>query len=188
MNSHIGQPRLIILDRDGVLNENRPDYVLRPEDWIPIPGSLEAVAHLQARGHTVVVATNQSAVGRGLLTPTALEAVHARMRVLLASAGVSDIDVYICPHGPSDGCDCRKPAPGLYRRILAEHPHSLERVDVVGDARRDLVPAWTLGLSAHLVRSGLGRLAEHELSDTERLRTTVHNSLADYARRVTEPL
>ncbi|MCL5798678.1 MAG: HAD-IIIA family hydrolase [Gammaproteobacteria bacterium] len=188
MNPHFGQPRLIILDRDGVLNENRPDYVLRPEDWIPIPGSLEAVARLQAHGHTVVVATNQSAVGRGLLAPSALETVHARMRALLESVGGSAVDVYICPHGPSDGCDCRKPAPGLYRRILTEHPHTLERVDVIGDARRDLVPAWTLGLSAHLVRSGLGRLAENELSDNERHRTTVHNSLADYALRVTEPL
>ncbi len=174
--------RLVILDRDGVLNVNRPDYVLRPEDWIPIPGSLEAVARLQSRGYTVAVATNQSAVGRGLLTNDALEVVHARMQDLLERAGAAPIGVYVCPHAPEAECDCRKPAPGLYRRILADNPLPISLVDVVGDARRDLLPAWTLGFRAHLVRSGLGRSTEHELTDDERKRVTIHDTLADCTR------
>jgi len=174
--------RLVILDRDGVLNVNRPDFVLVPEDWIPIPGSLEAVAMLRAQGHTVVVATNQSAVGRGLLTLDALEAVHARMRTLLAAVGAELDGIYVCPHAPQAGCDCRKPAPGLYRRILADRPFAPPLVDVVGDARRDLEPAWALGLRAHLVRSGLGRDTERALSAEDKIRTVIHDTLRDYAR------
>jgi D-glycero-D-manno-heptose 1,7-bisphosphate phosphatase len=178
--------RLVILDRDGVLNVNRPDFVLVPEDWIPIPGSLEAVAHLKACGHTVVVATNQSAVGRGLLSPDALEAVHARMHTLLAAVGARLDSVYVCPHAPQAGCGCRKPAPGLYRRILAEHPFPPALVDVVGDARRDLEPAWALGLRAHLVRSGLGRDTERALSAEDKIRTVIHDTLHDYARTLVD--
>ncbi len=182
MKPEARRSRLVILDRDGVLNVNRPDYVLRPEDWIPIPGSLEAVAWLKSHGHTVVVATNQSAVGRGLLTLEGLEAVHARMHDLLRQAGATLDGVYVCPHAPEDGCDCRKPAPGLYRCALAEYPTPPDRVDVLGDARRDLLPAWALLLHAHLVRSGLGRETERRLDDLERNLTTIHDTLADYVR------
>lgn len=181
-------PGLVILDRDGVLNVDRPEYVLRPAEWIPIPGSLEAVARLTRAGHRVVVATNQSAVGRGLLAENVLEAIHDRMREEIAAHGGRIEAVYVCPHAPDEGCPCRKPAPGLYRRALDAFPDvPLRAVRVVGDSLRDLLPAWELGVSAHLVRTGKGEATLQALGPGERSRARVHDDLSAFVRDLLDP-
>ena len=109
--------KLVILDRDGTINEDRDDFVKSPAEWVPIPGSLEAIARLNHAGWHTVVATNQSGLARGLLDVAALNAIHARMNRELAELGGRIDAVFFCPHGPDDGCACRKPLPGLFTMI-----------------------------------------------------------------------
>jgi D-glycero-D-manno-heptose 1,7-bisphosphate phosphatase len=150
--------KLIVLDRDGVINEDSDAYVKTPEEWIPIPGSLEAIARLCKAGWTVAVATNQSGLARGLFDATALSDMHFKMQQQVMELG-GRIDLIVhCPHGPDDDCGCRKPLPGLFERI-AEHFHlsDLNGVPVVGDSRRDLLAGMQLGGVPYLVRTGKGR-------------------------------
>ncbi len=148
--------KLVILDRDGVINEDSDAYIKSPSEWIPIPGSLEAIARLKAAGYTVAVATNQSGLARGLYDTPALEAIHRKMAVLLASMdGTVDVLEY-CPHGPEAGCDCRKPRPGMLVRIGKRLGVSLQRVPAVGDSLRDLQAAADVGAQPILVRTGKG--------------------------------
>ena len=155
---HLAKPvKLIVLDRDGVINEDSDDYVKALHEWIPIPGSLQAIARLCQAGWTVAVATNQSGLARGLFDASTLEDMHLRMQQLVMEQG-GRIDLIVhCPHGPDDGCDCRKPLPGLFRRI-AEHFHlaDLKGVPVVGDSHRDLHAGLQLGGVPYLVRTGKG--------------------------------
>jgi D-glycero-D-manno-heptose 1,7-bisphosphate phosphatase len=149
--------KLIVLDRDGVINEDSDDYVKSPDEWVPIPGSLEAIARLCKAGWTVAVATNQSGVARGKFDLSTLGDMHLKMQQLAMEAG-GRIDLIVhCPHGPEDGCDCRKPLPGLFRRI-AEHYGltDLVGVPVVGDSHRDLHAGLVLGGTPYLVRTGKG--------------------------------
>ncbi|PPE69074.1 D-glycero-beta-D-manno-heptose 1,7-bisphosphate 7-phosphatase [Caldimonas thermodepolymerans] len=146
--------KLLILDRDGTLNEDRDDFVKSPDEWQPLPGALEAVARLNRAGWTVVVATNQSGLARGLFDVATLEAMHAKMAALLAAHGGRVEKVYYCPHGPDDGCDCRKPRPGLFRRIAEDFGVDLSGVPTVGDSLRDLQAGAALGCATHLVRTG----------------------------------
>src|SRR5690606_16419783 len=111
--------KLVILDRDGTLNRGRDDKVASPEEWEPLPGALEAVARLNHGGWRVVLATNQSGIGRGLFDMASLNAIHLKMHRLLAAAGGRLEAIFICPHAPEEGCDCRKPAPGLFRQVGA---------------------------------------------------------------------
>ncbi len=133
---HLAKPlKLIVLDRDGVINEDSDAFVKTVDEWIPIPGSLEAIARLCQAGWTVAVATNQSGLARGLFDFSTLGDMHFKMQQLVMEQG-GRIDLIVhCPHGPDDGCDCRKPQPGLFRRI-AEHFHlpNLNGVPVVGDS------------------------------------------------------
>ena len=149
--------RLVILDRDGCINEDSPDYIRSPDEWIPIPGSIEAIARLKHAGFTVAVATNQSGLARGYFDIATLEAMHAKLRALLGAMN-ADVD-YIahCPHGPDEGCDCRKPAPGLYREISDALRMPLVGVPVIGDSRRDLEAAAAVGAQPLLVLTGKGR-------------------------------
>ncbi len=147
---------LIVLDRDGVINEDSDAFIKSPAEWRPVPGSLEAIARLNHGGYRVVVATNQSGVARGLFDLETLMEIHTKMHRLVAEAGGRIEAVFFCPHGPDDGCDCRKPRPGLFHDIASRLGVSLEGVPAVGDSLRDIEAARAAGCAPFLVRSGKG--------------------------------
>jgi D-glycero-D-manno-heptose 1,7-bisphosphate phosphatase len=176
--------KLVILGRDGVLNEFREDHIKAPEEWVVIPGALEAVARLNHAGWHVVVATNQSGIGRGMIDMSAVNAVHAHMMRCLASAGGRIDAVFFCPHTPEDLCECRKPLPGMVLDIGRRYGVDLAQVPMVGDTLRDLQAAQLAGCQPHLVRSG--RAAALDPGQLESLiaqvqGTVVHHSLGDLA-------
>ncbi len=148
--------KLIILDRDGVINEDSDDYIKSPEEWEPIPGSLEAISRLNHGGYRVIVATNQSGLGRGLFTVEDLHRIHAMMGMQLDGLGGNIDAIFFCPHRPKDNCDCRKPKPGLLLEIAARLRIPLTGVPAVGDSRRDLEAALAAGANPILVRTGKG--------------------------------
>jgi D-glycero-D-manno-heptose 1,7-bisphosphate phosphatase len=158
--------RLIVLDRDGVINRESRNFIRGPAEWIPLPGSIQAIADLTAAGFTVVVATNQSGVGRGLFTAETLSAIHARTTSAIEAAGGRLAGIFFCPHRPEDGCECRKPQPGLLRQIEAHFGTSLRGQPVIGDSHRDLEAAWQVGARAILVRTGNGAVTEERLDTT----------------------
>ncbi len=148
--------RLVILDRDGVINHDSDEFVKTPAEWIPIDGSIGAIARLSQAGFTVAVATNQSGIGRKLIEPSALEAMHEKLRALVTEAGGSVDRVAYCPHLPEDGCECRKPAPGLFKKLSRELGMPLDGVPVVGDSERDLEAARAVNARPMLVLTGYG--------------------------------
>lgn len=148
------QMKLLVLGRDGVLNRYRTEHVAAASEFEPLPGALEAVARLNHAGWHVVLATNQPGLGTGLLDMAGLNAVHLRMNELLARQGGRIDAVFICPHTPEDGCDCRKPAPGLLRKIGERFGVDLAEVVVAGDTLRDLQAAQAAGCEPHLLRTG----------------------------------
>jgi len=148
--------KLIILDRDGVINEDSDAFIKSPEEWVPIPGSLEAIAQLNRAGFTVAVASNQSGLARGLFNQATLEAMHEKFIKLLAEKGGEVATIQYCPHGPDDGCDCRKPEPGLLHQIASALNADLKGVPVIGDSLRDLQPAEAVGAQPVLVCTGKG--------------------------------
>jgi D-glycero-D-manno-heptose 1,7-bisphosphate phosphatase len=151
------QIKLIILDRDGVINQDSDAYIKSPDEWIPIPGSLQAIAALKATGWTVAIATNQSGLARGLFDEPTLQAIHAKMSDALAELqGAIDYLVW-CPHGPDDECDCRKPRPGLYQQIAHHFDCALTGASVIGDSKRDLEAAVAVGARPVLVTTGKGQ-------------------------------
>jgi len=158
--------RHLILDRDGVLNEEAParGYVTRPEAWRWIPGALEALASFARAGVRVTVATNQSGVGRGLMTQRDLDEVHARMLREARVAGGRIDALFACPHAPGEGCPCRKPAPGLIEAAVAASGVPVAETLAVGDDGRDLEAARGAGVPAALVLTGKGRAALATLS------------------------
>jgi D-glycero-D-manno-heptose 1,7-bisphosphate phosphatase len=177
--------RLVVLDRDGVINEDSAEYVKSPDEWRPLPGSLDAIARLNAAGFTVAVASNQSGLARGYFDAATLDAMHAKFRALLAEAGGHVERIEICPHGPDDGCDCRKPAPGLLERLLADYDVDPAEVIVVGDSLRDLEAAVAVNAKPVLVRTGNGRSTEPKLTGPL-AGTPVFDDLAAFADSVTE--
>lgn len=147
-------PKLIILGRDGILNEYHEDHVKDIDEWVPIPGAMEAVARLNHAGWHVVVATNQDGIGRGMIDMASVNAVNAHMvRTLQAVGGRIDA-VFLCPHAPEKSCSCRKPLPGLMLDIGRRYGIALRQVPMVGDTLRDLQAAHAAGCEPHLVRSG----------------------------------
>ncbi len=148
---------LVILDRDGVINADSDAFIKSPQEWRPIPGSLAAIARLNRAGWRVAVATNQSGLARGLFDRPTLDAIHATMRAALAEAGGHLDALRYCPHGPDDGCDCRKPRPGLLRAIGAALDEPLAGVPVIGDSLRDLQAGVAVGGRPILVLTGKGR-------------------------------
>src|SRR6185436_759120 len=137
--------KLIILDRDGVINLDSDAYIKSPEEWKPVPGSLKAIARLTQAGFHVVVATNQSGVGRGLFEMATLNAIHDRMHRAVAQAGGRLDAVFYCPHGQDANCNCRKPKAGLFEEIGRRFNTLLKDVPAIGDARRDLEAAAAMG-------------------------------------------
>jgi D-glycero-D-manno-heptose 1,7-bisphosphate phosphatase len=161
--------KLLVLDRDGVINQESENFIRTPEEWIPLPGALQAIAELTRAGYAVIVATNQSGVGRGLFTAAVLDAIHRTMKAAIEGAGGRLAGIFVCPHAPDACCDCRKPRPGLMRQIEATFGQSLAGQPVVGDSERDLRAAWAVGARAILVRTGNGRDTEARLARREQL-------------------
>lgn len=149
--------KLIILDRDGVINHDSDAYIKSPEEWRPLKGSLEAIARLTKAGYRVVVATNQSGVARGLFDLATLAAIHAKMHQAAAAAGGRIEAVFFCPHAADDGCGCRKPKPGMLEEILRRYDAEARKVTMVGDSLRDLEAAAAAGCRPVLVLTGKGR-------------------------------
>jgi D-glycero-D-manno-heptose 1,7-bisphosphate phosphatase len=148
--------RLIILDRDGVINHDSDNYIKSPDEWQPIDKSCEAIARLTHAGWSVAVATNQSGIERGLFDINTLHAIHNKMMDAVADAGGRIDGIFFCPHAPNSGCQCRKPATGLYRDIATRFGKSLHDVPVVGDSLRDLQAAQAMGYAPYLVKTGKG--------------------------------
>jgi D-glycero-D-manno-heptose 1,7-bisphosphate phosphatase len=149
--------KLVILDRDGVINEDSDAYIKSPAEWIPIPGSLEAIARLNHYGFKVVVATNQSGLARGLFSIDDLNAIHQKLRQELDRVGGQLEGVFFCPHGPDQGCSCRKPEPGLLVQIRDRLGVELHGVAAVGDALRDIQSAQAVSAAPYLVETGKGK-------------------------------
>lgn len=153
-------PKLVILGRDGILNQYREDHVKEPSEWTPVPGALEAVARLNHAGWHAVIATNQAGIGRGMIDMASLNAVHAHMMRTLAMQGGRLDAVFLCPHTPEEHCDCRKPLPGLMLDIGRRYGADLTQVPMVGDTPRDMLAARAAGCQPHLLRSGRGALLD----------------------------
>lgn len=149
--------KLIILDRDGVINFDSDKFIKSPDEWQPIPGSLEAVARLNQNGYRVVVASNQSGVGRGLFDMATLNAIHAKMHKSLAQFGGRIDAVFYCPHAADSQCGCRKPRSGLFQQIAERFHVDLSGVPAIGDSLRDLQAAADVGCQPMLVETGKGK-------------------------------
>lgn len=167
---------LVVLDRDGVINEDSDAYIKSPDEWHAIPGSIEAVARLKRQGHTVVVATNQSGIGRGYYDLATLEAIHQKMHALINAEGVCLDGVYFCPHHPDDSCDCRKPLPGMFKQIAADFHVDWSQAVTVGDSWRDLQAARAVGCPGVLVRTGKGQRTLSQQADVSSI--PVYDNLA----------
>ena len=177
--------KLIILDRDGTINHDRDDYVKSADEWIPLPGALQAVARLNHAGWHVVVATNQSALGRGLFDVAHLNAMHSKMHKLLAAHGGKIDAVFYCPHAPSEACRCRKPMPGLFEQIAERYGVDMVQVPTVGDTLRDLQAGSAAGCAPHLVLTGKGvKFIDAPLTDDFPQGTLVHADLAAFAEHL----
>jgi D-glycero-D-manno-heptose 1,7-bisphosphate phosphatase len=148
--------KLIILDRDGVINHDSEAFIKSPDEWVPIPGSLEAIARLNQAGYRVIVSTNQSGIARGLFNIVTLNAIHQKMHSAAQLVG-ADIDaIFFCPHAADDNCDCRKPKPGMLHEIAKRFDVSLKGVPTVGDSLRDLQAGFIVGCTPYLVLTGKG--------------------------------
>lgn len=180
--------KLIILDRDGVINEDSDAFIKSPEEWMPIPGSLEAIAQLNRVGFTVAVASNQSGLARGLFDQATLEAMHEKFNKLLAEKGGEVATIKYCPHAPDDGCDCRKPEPGLLHQIANELNSDLKAVPIIGDSLRDLQAAEAVGAQPVLVCTGKGEatLAAGNLPEGTHVYSDLAAAVAFYAGEIDE--
>jgi D-glycero-D-manno-heptose 1,7-bisphosphate phosphatase len=176
------QTKLVILDRDGTINQDRDDYVKSAAEWLPLPGALEAIARLNHAGWRVVVASNQSGLGRGLFDVAALNDMHAKMHKLLTAAGGRIDAVFYCPHSPEETCNCRKPLPGLYEQIGERYGMDLKGVHTVGDSLRDLQAGAAAGCSPHLVYTGKSEKLKGQALPVDLPQGTVaHDDLGAFA-------
>ncbi len=177
--------KLIILDRDGVINFDSDQFIKSPEEWKPIPGSLEAIARLNQAGYRVVLATNQSGIGRGLFDMATLNAIHDKMHKALALVGGRIDALFFCPHAADSKCDCRKPKPGMFEEISRRFNQDLTGVPAIGDSLRDLQAAVAQGAQPILVRTGKGEktLEAGELPQG----TLVFADLGEAVRHLTAP-
>lgn len=175
-------PRLVILDRDGVINEESDAYVKSVDEWIPVPGSLEAIVRLNAAGYHTALATNQAGVARGLLTEAELGAIHRHIDAVLDGMGGRLDPVVYSTDGPDSDSPRRKPGPGMLLEIAAAFDVDLAGVPFVGDSWRDVQAARAAGATPVLVRTGKGAAtlaAGDDLSDV-----AVYDDLAAFADAV----
>ena len=154
--------KLVILDRDGVINFDSAQFIKSPAEWKPIPGSLEAIARLTQSGYKVVVATNQSGVGRGMFDMEMLNQIHAKMHKAVVAQGGRIDAIFYCPHTADSKCDCRKPKPGMFKRISETFNVDLAGIPAVGDSLRDLQAGGALGCQPMLVLTGKGEKTKGE--------------------------
>jgi D-glycero-D-manno-heptose 1,7-bisphosphate phosphatase len=174
--------KLVILDRDGTINVDSDEFIKSPDEWQPLPGALEAIARLNHAGWHVAVASNQSGLGRGLFDVASLNAIHAKMHKALGAVGGRIDAVFYCPHSPDEGCQCRKPLPGLFEQIGERFGVDLKGVPVVGDTLRDLQAGALVGCQPHLVLTGKGaELRGRPLPPNFPAGTQVHEDLAAFA-------
>jgi D-glycero-D-manno-heptose 1,7-bisphosphate phosphatase len=171
--------KLVILDRDGVINVDSDAFIKSPDEWVAIPGSLEAIARLNQAGYRVAIASNQSGIGRGLFDMAALNAMHEKMNRAAAAVGGRIDAVFFCPHTQEDECECRKPKPGMLKQIIERFEIDPADTPVVGDSLRDLQAGAALGFALHLVLTGKGHktLAAGNLPSN----TKVHDDLRTFA-------
>lgn len=146
----------IILDRDGVINQDSDAFIKSADEWIAIPRSIKAMAELSRHGYQIAILTNQSGIARGLLKPAALAAIHDKLKQAVQQAGGQVSCIYSCPHGPDDHCVCRKPKTGLFEQFAQEHNVSLQNIPAIGDSYRDLQAAATMACRPILVKTGKG--------------------------------
>ena len=172
--------KLVILDRDGVINHDSASYIKSPEEWKPIAGSLEAIALLNQAGYRVLVATNQSGIGRGLFDMATLNAIHDKMHRALSLVGGRVDGIFYCPHANDAGCACRKPRPGLLDEIAKRFGVSLDGVPFIGDSLRDLQAGAAVSAQPVLVLTGKGKKTCKDGDLPEG--TVVHADLAEAAR------
>lgn len=158
----------IFLDRDGVINQDSPDYIKSWAEFRFLPGSLEAIALLTRRGFPLIVITNQSMIRRGMVPLEVLQQIHRRMQSAVAAAGGRIVDIFFCPHRPDEGCDCRKPAPGLIQQAVRRHGLDPGRTVMIGDSAKDILCGRNAGCGQTiLVRTGNGPAAQRELAAAE---------------------
>lgn len=175
--------RLAILDRDGVINQDSEDFIKTPEQWVPIPGSLEAIARLCRAEYRVVIITNQSGVGRGVYTLDMMNKINMRMFELIRQKGGEVDALLFCPHAPDAGCECRKPKPGMFHELARRLKVNLAGIPAAGDSIRDLEAAMAAGAQPVLVRTGNGMetLKAVQQGDDERLKEVpVYDDLAAF--------
>jgi D-glycero-D-manno-heptose 1,7-bisphosphate phosphatase len=170
--------KLVILDRDGVINHDSDEYIKNVDEWLPIDGSLEAIARLNHEGYTVVVASNQSGLARGFFNIEALTAIHKKMDDMLEQLGGRVDAIFYCPHGPDDNCTCRKPKPGMLLEIGQRFNISLKDAIFIGDSVRDVEAAQHASARAILVRTGKGKKAEQILKSNNTSDVPVYDDLA----------
>jgi D-glycero-D-manno-heptose 1,7-bisphosphate phosphatase len=174
--------KLVILDRDGTINADSDEYIKSPDEWLPLPGALEAIARLNHAGWHTVIASNQSGLGRGLFDVASLNAINTKMHKMLAAQGGRIDAVFYCPHSPDEGCLCRKPSPGLFEQIGERFGVELKGTPVVGDGLRDLQAGVAAGCEPHLVLTGKGAAFRgRPLPETYPAATVVHEDLAAFA-------
>lgn len=171
-------PRYVLLDRDGVINADSDDFIKSPDEWQPIPGSLQAIARLNQEGYKVIVITNQSGLARGLFTQEILEDIHAKMRASVVEAGGVIEAIYFCPHGPDDNCNCRKPGTGMLLQFAKDYQTKLDNIPFVGDNLKDVQAAIAVGAKPILVKTGKG---EQTLANNPQLNVLVFERLYDAA-------
>lgn len=154
--------KLIILDQAGVINQSSDTFIKSPDEWIPIPGSLEAIARLTHSGYRVIIATNQSGIGRGLIDMAAYNAINDKMYKAVNQAGGRIDAIFFCPHSSTDKCSCRKPATGLFDEIMQRYGVNLSNVPAIGDSLKDLQAAVAAGAIPILVLTGNGQTTRTE--------------------------
>ena len=170
--------KLIVLDRDGVINHDSDDFIKSADEWLPIDGSLDAISRLNHSGYTVVIASNQSGLARGYFDIEAFTAIHKKLDDMLAKIGGRIDAVFYCPHGPDDACDCRKPKPGMLLAIGQRFNVSLKDVVFIGDSVSDINAAKNAHAKAMLVRTGKGVRAEKILQSENKTSVPVYDDLA----------
>ncbi len=176
--------RLILLDRDGVINFDSADYIKGADEWTAIPGAIRAIARLKRSGWQVAVCTNQAGVGRGLLSEADLAEIHRKLADALEAEGVALDALTHCPHHPDDGCECRKPRPGMLLAMMARLHASPTETFYVGDDLKDVEAAQNAGCTPVLVRTGHG--SEVEQAARARGVTWVADDLAAFTEALLE--
>jgi len=180
LNSQAG--KMVVLDRDGVINRESASFVKTPQEWRPLPGSMEAIGRLSRAGYRLTLATNQSGLARGLFDEAALAAIHRKLTACAAEHGGKIDGIFFCPHGPGEGCRCRKPATGLLEQIESSLGCELRGCWFVGDSMRDLIAARDHGCQPVLVRTGNGLYTEKLLKSNNLNDVLVFDDLLEAAR------